>query len=104
MSFIFTVYVGFNGPDMLPETAMTNRDLLFQILAKSGMDGYTVYEGLGVWNGKQEPGASVVMIAQERTDALFVEAHAHAIAHEYKEKARQEEVWVTKREESLKII
>jgi hypothetical protein len=104
MAVVFTIYVGFNGPDQSPETAMTNRDTLFKILASGGMDGYTVYEGLGLWAGKQEPGATVVMIAQNEQDAVEVGLHACEIAREYKEQAQQEEVWLTRRDESLLVI
>lgn len=104
MATVFTIYVGFNGPDRSPETQMTNRDTLFRILAGSGMDGYTVYEGLGLWAGQTEPGASVVMIAPKDTDAEYVEAHAKVIANNYKVQAQQEEVWVTRRQEGLMII
>lgn len=104
MATVFTIYVGFNGSDQSPETQMTNRDTLFRILAASGMDGYTVYEGLGLWAGQTEPGASVVMIATRDADAEYVAAHARIIAAKYKDQAEQEEVWLTRRQEDLLVI
>lgn len=100
MATVYTIYVGFNGP----RGVEYNRDLLFHVLAGCGLNGYTVIEGTGMYNGIPEPGASVILIAPNERDDEHIREHVAAVANEYKDLAQQEEVWVTRRQEDLLII
>ena len=100
MATVYTIYAGFNGPNGID----CNRDLLFRILSECGLNGYTIIEGVGMYNGVSEPGASVILIAQNERDDEHIREHVAAVANEYKDRAQQEEVWVTRRQEDLLII
>lgn len=100
MATVYTIYAGFNGPNGV----QSNRETLFRILAECGLNGYTVIEGTGMYNGVPEPGASVILIAPNERDDEHIREHVAAVANEYKDLALQEEVWVTRRQEDLLII
>lgn len=100
MATVFTIYAGFNGP--LGEEE--NRIILLRILAECGIDGYTLTEGVGVYNGHPEPCAVVTLIAPRDRDASDLAEHVAEVALDYRDQAKQEEVWVTRRQEELLIV
>lgn len=100
MATVFTIYAGFNGP--LGEDE--NKRILYQILGECGVNGYTVTEGLGMYNGEPEPCAIVTLIAPRDSLRDALAEHLAEVANRYKDRAQQEEVWVTRRQEELLIV
>lgn len=100
MATVFTIYAGLNGPFGEEQ----NRVILMLILSECGIDGYTLSEGVGVYGGKSEPSAIVTLIAPRDCDAADLAEHVVEVATAYKKEAKQEEVWVTRRQEELLIV
>lgn len=101
MAIVFTAYVGFNGPHALPSG---NRATLFELLADSGLNGYTAYRADGSYGGSPEPSAVVVVIAHDEDEAVSQGIALFEVCHRYKELTGQQEVWVTRREEDLTVL
>lgn len=104
MAYIFTLHVGFTSPDDSYNDIAANRDTLFSILHRNHPNGFTVLEGVGCFHGVEEPGASVVLIADSRPGAEALRYSLVKTANEYKALAGQEEVWITWREETLQVV
>lgn len=104
MATVFTLHVGFADANGDCTNALDNRGLLFTALNSVGLDGYTVLEGIGCYNGKHEPGASVIVIALDSFHAQSVRRRIVEAALRYKDLASQAEVWLTQREESLESL
>lgn len=100
MAVVFTIYVGFDGPDGVE----TNRQTLFSLLSESGINGYTVTEAIGTYDGKQEPSATVILISPCDDQAVELGLHAIEVARAYKKQAKQQEVWVSRRAEDLLAV
>lgn len=101
MAIVFTAYVGFNGPHDLPSG---NRTTLFELLAGSGLDGYTTYRANGFYQGQEEPSAVIVVIAKDQDEAVTQGTALLEVCNRYKELTGQQEVWVTRREETLTVL
>lgn len=101
MAIVFTAYIGFNGPHALPSS---NRVTLFELLADSGLDGYTAYRADGFYQGSAEPSAVVVVIARTEDEAVTQGTALLEVCHRYKELTGQQEVWVTRRTEELQVL
>lgn len=104
MAIIFTLHVGFADANGDCTNATENKGLLFTALNSAGLDGYTVLDGVGCYNGKHEPGASVVVIALDSFHAQSIRQKVREAALRYKDLASQAEVWLTQREETLEIL
>lgn len=101
MATVFTIYAGLNGP---LGTEEEHKAILLRILAESGIDGYTLTEGIGVYAGQPELCAVVVLIATNDADASDLSQHVAEVAIEYKDETSQQEVWITRRKEELLIV
>lgn len=108
MAIIFTLHVGFSDANGDCTNALDNRGLLFTALNAVGFDGYTVLDGVGCYNGKHEPGASVIFIFPEgrhsHDDLIEFRDKVKEAGRLYKELAKQAEVWLTQRDETLEIL
>lgn len=107
MAIIYTLHVGFADANGDCANALDNRGLLFTALNSVGFDGYTVLDGTGCYNGKHEPGASVVFILQDYgdyNDVIRFHSKVKEAGRLYKELAKQAEVWLTIRDESLEVL
>lgn len=100
MATVFTIYAGFNGP--LGQER--NREILYKILSECGVNGYTVVEGFGMYNGEPEACAMVTLIAPRDSLRDDLAEHLAEVATRYKDQAQQEEVWITRRQEDLLIV
>ena len=101
MAIVFTAYVGFNGPHALPSD---NRTTLFELLADSNLDGYTVCRADGFYQGASEPSAVVTVICQTEGEAVIYGSLLLDVCRRYKESTGQQEVWVTRRQEELTVV
>lgn len=104
MATIFTLHVGFADANGNDRHAAHNRGFLFDALNHLDFSGYTVLDGIGWYQGKREPGASVVFIAQTPREAVELEHQVRKAGELYKKLAEQEEVWLTIRHEELEVI
>ena len=100
MATVFTAYFGYNGPN---SSIDFNRNLLADLLADSGIDGYTVTPAEGFFDGAHEPSAVVTVICQDYY-AGEVDARIRQVCHSYKHAAEQYSVWLTRRQEDLLVI
>jgi hypothetical protein len=100
MATVFTAYFGYKGP---ANTIAFNRDLLSDLLADSRIDGYTLVQADGYFNGAYEPSAVVTVICQNH-QANEMHRHIHDVCTSYKHAAEQEAVWLTCRQEDLLVV
>lgn len=101
MATVFTAYIGFNGPNANPDA---NRVLLFNLLANSGLNGYTASRSDGYYQGEPEPSIIITVITRtEQEEGNDGEALLE-VCLLYKELTEQEEVWVTRRVEELQVV
>lgn len=100
-ALFLTLHVGLASDD--PAFSITgNRERLFAVLNDRHAFGYTAIEGIGSFAGKQEPCyiISIVYVG----DAVGAFDYIEETARQIKRALAQEEVWVTKRSEGLRII
>ena len=100
----FTLHVGLDS-DKPGFSRTGNRERLFAILNERHNHGYTAIEGTGSFAGQQEPCVviSVVYVGggNGETDAFnYIQETARVIKHAL----GQQEVWVTRRCEGLRIV
>ena len=100
MAIVYSMFIGFNGP--LPWRS--NKATLFHYLNESGLNGFTVTEATGFYNGSEEPSAVVTVIVNEEEDYAKIEKILRNIARHYKLACQQDEVWITRRREDLYVI
>lgn len=100
MATVFTAYFGFNSP---VGSADFNRDLLFDLLADSGLAGYTVVQADGCYEGLHEPSAVVTVICQD-DEAKSIDKCLRETCLSYKHAAEQDSVWLTRRQEDLLVL
>lgn len=107
MAVIFTLHVGFADANGDATNALDNRGFLFTALNTVGFDGYTVLDNVGLYNGKHEPGATVIFILpywRDFNDVIEFRSKVTEAARLYKDLAGQTEVWLTRRDEELEIL
>ena len=99
----FTLYVGL-ASDKPRFSVITNRERLFTILNSRHSHSYTVIEGIGSFKGRQEPcmSVSIAYIGESVNDSFL--SYIIETANEIKTKLGQEEVWISKRDEGLRIV
>lgn len=103
MAVVITLYAGFCTPgDDYPMRPARNRATLLDLLHRRHPDGFTVLDGIGCWQGQEEPGASVIFI--EEGGGAQLHARVLETARTYKRLAQQDEVWVTRRDETLAVV
>jgi hypothetical protein len=101
MATVFTAYIGFKGPNAHPDV---NRVLLFDLLADSGLNGYTASRSDGYYQGEPEPSIIITVITRTEQEEINDGTALLEVCHRYKELADQEEVWVTRRVEELQVL
>lgn len=105
MAVVFTIYAGLGTPgDDSPDRPARNRAVLLDLLKHCHPDGFTVVDGIGCWEGIEEPGASVIFIAPVDENADALEERVCDTAQAYKIAAEQQEVWITRRREILAVL
>ena len=107
MATVFTMYAGLAADTTHGNTlalARCNRATLLDCLNFNHSDGFTLFEGIGCFQGKEEPTVIVTFIAQTREAAEELGEQVAATAADYKKFALQQEVWITRREEELLIV
>jgi hypothetical protein len=77
---------------------------LKRILEASALEGYSIVEGTGFYEGLKEPCMIVSVICQDFSQVAAAEAGLLDVAKAYKQAARQQEVWITRRVEDLIIV
>lgn len=100
MATVFTAYFGYIGPI---NSIDFNRDLLSDLLTDSGIDGYTLVEADGFFNGAHEPSAVVTVICQDY-NASDIDHRIREVCVSYKHAAEQDSVWLTRRQEDLLVV
>lgn len=100
MATVFTAYFGYDGP---VNSVAYNRDLLCDLLADSGIDGYTLVEADGFFDGAHEPSAVVTVICQDY-HVSEVDRRIRDVCVSYKNAAEQHSVWLTRRQEDLLVL
>lgn len=106
---ILTIHVGFgsNEPDYDSSPSYYHklyRGILLGILHDRFPDGFTLLEGVGFFRSQQEPCANVVIISQpgaSRDEQNELTKRVCLAAQSYARLAKQVDVWVTSREESI---
>ena len=101
MATVFTAYIGFKGPKL---DILGARVLLFDLLADSGLNGYTASRADGYYQGEPEPSIIITVIARTEQEEINDGTALLEVCHRYKELAEQEEVWVTRRVEELQVL
>jgi hypothetical protein len=101
MATVFTAYFGFKGPKL---DILGARVLLFDLLADSGLNGYTASRADGYYQGEPEPSIIITVITRTDQEEINDGAALLEVCHRYKELAEQEEVWVTRRVEELQVV
>lgn len=106
MAIVYTMIVGFGDAEGTTNNVHRNKAILLQLLHENHPDGFTFYESIGCFQGNEEPSATVVFITENlnETETVAFRANLFRTAQEYKVAAQQKEVWITRREEDLKII
>lgn len=95
---IYTIHVGLavNGDIRF---SSYNRALLLDILRTRHPSGFTIFDGIGCFEGSEEPGCSVVII-DENDSEDFIRETAKLVRC----KLDQSEVWLTSRTENLERL
>jgi len=106
MAIVYTMIIGFGDAEGTIKNIHRNRAILFQLLNENHPEGFTFHESLGCFQGNEEPSAAVVFITEnlDETKTVAFRANLFRTAQEYRVAAQQKEVWITRREEDLKII
>jgi hypothetical protein len=103
-AFFFTLHVGLESDD--PGFSVTgNRERLFAILDDRHNHGYTAIEGIGSFAGRREPCISISVIYVG--DGIGHEgafSYIQETAREIKRALGQQEVWITRRTEGLRVV
>lgn len=103
-AFFFTLHVGLQSDK--PGFSVTgNRERLFSILSERHSHGYTAIEGIGSFACKQEP-CIIVNVIHVGNGPHIEEAFSYIqeTASIIRSALGQEEVWLTKRCEGLRIV
>lgn len=104
MAVVITLHAGLSTPgDDSPDRPARNRAALLALLHQRHPDGFTVLDGVGCWQGQEEPGVSAIFIGK-RGYCGDLRAAVSETARAYKTQAQQDEVWITCREEDLTVV
>jgi len=100
---VFSMFVGFNGPDERINEFHSNKAALMNFLHASRLPGFSVCFTTGLYDGQEEPSAIVTVIAKDDQAEKICRILTRVAGH-YKTACRQQEVWITSRKENLTII
>ena len=100
MATVFTAYIGFNSPYNSEEE---NRQAFREILNSADLNGYTLIDNVGLFDGLEEQGCQLIVIAPDGEENSYRETLVELL-EDYKREAYQYAVWLTSRREELTIL
>jgi hypothetical protein len=100
MATIFTAYIGFASERYSEEE---NRQAFREILNSADLNGYTLVDNVGLFDGLEEQGCQLIVIAPDGEENSYRETLVELL-EDYKQEARQYAVWLTSRQEELTIL